>query len=73
MRSRRPGRYAQADRRPLDAAIAKVLAEPEVKKSTTRAVSRRPSCRRRNTRPFPRRDSVTWGDVVRKGNIKIDE
>ena len=22
---------------------------------------------------FLKRDSVTWGDVVRKGNIKIDE
>jgi len=57
----------------LYAAIAKVLAEPEVKKKYDESGLTPALLPPAEYLAFLKRDSVTWGDVVRKGNIKIDE
>jgi tripartite-type tricarboxylate transporter receptor subunit TctC len=57
----------------LYAAIAKVLAEPDVKKKYDESGLTPALLPPAEYVAFLKRDSVTWGDVVRKGNIKIDE
>jgi tripartite-type tricarboxylate transporter receptor subunit TctC len=57
----------------LGAAIAKVLAEPDVKKKYDDNGLTPATLSPAEYVAFLKRDSVTWGDVVRKGNIKIDE
>ena len=57
----------------LYTAIAKVLAEPEVKKKYDESGLTPALLPPTEYVAFLKRDSVTWGDVVRKGNIKIDE
>jgi tripartite-type tricarboxylate transporter receptor subunit TctC len=57
----------------LYAAIAKVLAEPDVKKKYDESGLTPALLPPAEYLAFLKRDSVTWGDVVRKGNIKIDE
>lgn len=56
----------------LNAAIAKVLAEPDVKKKYDENGLTPALLSPADFTAFLERDSVTWGDVVRKGNIKID-
>lgn len=57
----------------LNAAIAKVFAEPDVKKKYDENGLTPALLSPAEYVAFLKRDSVTWGDVVRKGNIKIDE
>jgi len=57
----------------LYAAISKVLAEPEVRKKYDESGLTPALLPPTEYVAFLKRDSVTWGDVVRKGNIKIDE
>ncbi len=57
----------------LNAAIAKVLAEPDVKKKYDDNGLTPAVLSPADYVAFLKRDSVTWGDVVRKGNIKLDE
>ena len=56
----------------LTAAILKVMADPVVKAKYDEAGLHPRRCRARSTSPSCS-DSKTWGDVVAKGNIKIDE
>ncbi len=57
----------------LNAAIAKVLAEPDVKKKYDDNGLTPAVLSSADYVDFLKRDSVTWGGVVRKGNIKLDE
>lgn len=57
----------------LNDAIAKVLAQPDVKKKYDENGLTPALLSPADFVAFLKRDSVTWGDVVRKGNIKIDE
>ena len=57
----------------LSAAIAKVMAEPDVKKKYDETGRTPALLSPADYVAFLNRDSVTWGDVVRTGNIKIDE
>ena len=57
----------------LSAAIAKVMAEPDVKKKYDENGLTPALLSPADYVAFLKRDSVTWGDVVRTGNIKIDE
>ena len=57
----------------LNAAIAKVLAQPDVKKKYDENGLTPALLPPADFVAFLKRDSVTWGDVVRKGNIKLDE
>ena len=57
----------------LTAAILKVMADPVVKAKYDEAGLHPRRCRARKYVAFLQRDSKTWGDVVAKGNIKIDE
>lgn len=57
----------------LNAAVAKVLAEPDVKKKYDDNGLTPAVLSPEDYVAFLKRDSVTWGDVVRKGNIKLDE
>ena len=57
----------------LNAAIAKVLAQADVKKKYDENGLTPALLSPADYVAFLKRDAVTWGDVVRKGNIKIDE
>ena len=57
----------------LNVAIAKVLAEPDVKKKYDENGLTPAVLSPADYLAFLQRDSVMWGDVVRKGNIKLDE
>ena len=57
----------------LNTAIAKVFAEPDVKKKYEENGLTPALLSPADYVAFLKRDSVTWGDVVRKGNIKLDE
>jgi tripartite-type tricarboxylate transporter receptor subunit TctC len=57
----------------LNDAIAKVMAQPDVKKKYDENGLTPALLSPAEYVAFLKRDSVTWGDVVRKGNIKIDE
>ena len=57
----------------LNAAIAKVMAEPDVKKKYDDNGLTPAVLSPEDYVAFLKRDSVTWGDVVRRGNIKLDE
>ena len=57
----------------LNAAIAKVMAEPDVKKKYDDNGLTPAVLSPDDYVAFLKRDSVTWGDVVRKGNIKLDQ
>ena len=57
----------------LNAAVAKVLAEPDVKKKYDDNGLTPAVLSPDDYVAFLKRDSVTWGDVVRKGNIKLDQ
>lgn len=57
----------------LNAAVAKVLAEPDVKKKYDENGLSPAVLSPADYVAFLQRDSVMWGDVVRKGNIKLDE
>ncbi len=50
-----------------------MLAEPDVKKKYDENGLTPALLPQADYVAFLKRDSVTWGDVVRKGNIKIDE
>ena len=56
----------------LNDAIAKVFAQPDVKKKYDENGLTPALLPQADFVAFLKRDSVTWGDVVRKGNIKID-
>ena len=57
----------------LNAAIAKVMAEPDVKKKYDDNGLTPAVLSPEDYVAFLKRDSVTWGDVVRRGNIKLDQ
>ncbi len=57
----------------LNDAIAKVMAQPDVKKKYDENGLTPALLSPADFVAFLKRDSVTWGDVVRKGNIKINE
>ncbi len=50
-----------------------MLAEPDVKKKYDENGLTPAVLSPADYVAFLKRDSVTWGDVVRKGNIKLDE
>ena len=57
----------------LNDAIGKVMAQPDVKKKYDENGLTPALLSPADFVAFLKRDSVTWGDVVRKGNIKINE
>jgi len=57
----------------LTDAILKVMADPAVKAKYDEAGLHPATMPRGEYVAFLERDSKTWGDVVAKGNIKIDE
>jgi len=57
----------------LNAAVTKVLTDPDVKKKYDENGLTPATLSPAEYVAFLKRDAVTWGDVVRKGNIKIDE
>jgi tripartite-type tricarboxylate transporter receptor subunit TctC len=57
----------------LTAAILKVMADPAVKAKYDEAGLHPATMPRAEYIAFLQRDLKTWGDVVAKGNIKIDE
>lgn len=56
----------------LSAAILKVMAEPDVKKKYDDSGLHPATLSRADYVAFIKRDSGVWGEVIRKGNIKVD-
>jgi tripartite-type tricarboxylate transporter receptor subunit TctC len=57
----------------LNAAVRKVMAEPDVKKKYDDNGLHPATLSRADYAAFIKQDSDVWGKVIRTGNIKLDE